>query len=212
MTDDQTLPVSIDELEAAIASIEAAPRPPQSADAPVVAQTPTTQTGSPLDMREYVDVNQLKKDVSFDLHDLDNAIRSHASLFVHYANLARLARAQADRMKAVVDVLESKLYAIHREALMSEGKKATEAQVTAAVQCDPRWMSAQMKRIDAKAIYDLANDAREAFAQRKDMLVQVSVDRRTEQQGEFRVNAARAVAEESRAGVLKHLAEQKASA
>jgi hypothetical protein len=205
-------PVSIEALQAAIDEIENTSKPSPVYVEPrpdvVIPQTPV----SPLALKQYVNVEQLKKDLSFELSDLDNAIRSHAALFGHYSNLSCLARHQADRMKATVEVLESKLYTIHREIFAQEGKKATEAQIDAAVKCDPRWLSAQHKKIDAKAIAELAGDAREAFAQRKDMLVQVSVDRRIEQQGEMRFALKETAVQDARKAALDHLAAQKSAA
>lgn len=148
---------------------------------------------SKLSLNEFVNADQLKRDVAFDPNDLDPAVREHAALFVHYSNLARLARRQFEQMKVTVDVLCSRLYAIHRERLLKEGGKATEALIEASVKSDPRYYAAQKKLIDARAIYDLASDAREAFSQRKDMIIQTSVDRRRERDGELRVKTAEAV-------------------
>lgn len=165
----------------------AVPNPQPAANtAPAGATLPPA--GNPLNLREFVDAEQLKRDVEFNVANLDEAVQSHASLFVHYANNARLARRQHDRMKAACDILESRLDSYHREVLKAAGK-ATENQIAAAVKADPRWWAAQQRLIDAKAIYDLANDAKEAFAQRRDMIVQISVDRREERKGELRIKA-----------------------
>jgi hypothetical protein len=61
----------------------------------------------------------------------------------------------------------------------------------AAVKADPRWWAAQQRLIDAKAIYDLANDAKEAFSHRRDMIIQTSVDNRVERQGELRFQSVK---------------------
>jgi hypothetical protein len=142
---------------------------------------------NPLYLRDFVEVERLKLDCNIDLSDLDNAVRQQASLYVHYADLARQARRQHERMKVTAEVMESKLYHIHRTALLQEGVKPTKDQVDAAVRMDPRWYAAMQKVIDAKAIMDLAVDAREALSQRKDMLVQITVDRRREMEGQMRV-------------------------
>ncbi len=209
----ETASLTIEELERTIKAIEAEERPSAIPQTPpqLDPQAPRS-TPSPLALNEFVDPDQLKRDVEFDLNDLDNAIRSHAALFVHYANLSRLARRQFERMKATAEILESKLYAVHREALLAAGGKATEATIDAAVKCDPRWFATQQKVIDSRAIYDLAGDAREAFAQRKDMLIQISVDRRVERQGEIRIGAAKSAVEEARGDVLAHIAQQNAAA
>jgi hypothetical protein len=60
-----------------------------------------------------------------------------------------------------------------------------------AVKADPRYANAQNQIIEARALFDIANDAREAYTQRKDMIVQISVDRRREREGQLRIIAAK---------------------
>jgi hypothetical protein len=151
-----------------------------------------------------VDVEQLKRDVEFNPADLDAAVQNHASLFVHYANNARLARRQHDRMKAAFDILNSRLDALHRESLKAAtAGKATETQILSAVKADPRWWAAQQRLIDAKAIYDLANDAKEAFSHRRDMIIQTSVDNRVERQGELRIQSVKEGVQDGRKAALE---------
>jgi hypothetical protein len=206
MTTEAKVPaaISVEELQETLASIENEPRPQES-------PAPTPVSTSPLQLREFVSAPQLKRDVAFELHDLDNAIRMQAGLYVHYADLARQARRQHDRMKVTAEVMESRLYATHREAVITAGGKPTKDQVEALVRTDPRWYAAQQKVIDAKAIMDLAVDSREALHQRKDMLVQVSVDRRREREGELRIGggAVSPHAQDARDGVLAHLQSQR---
>lgn len=200
-------PMTLEELEATIDRIESEERPSPVLVAPLPAAAPKPAR-NPLDLKDYVDADQLKRDVNFDVADLDTAICQHAGLFVHYSDLSRRARQQWEKMKVTVEVLESRLYAIHKEAMVAAGVKPTEAAVAAAVNSDPRWHAAKMKVIDAQAISNFAGDAREAFSQRKDMLVQVSVDRRVEQQGELRIRVAQAANGEARGDVATHLAQQ----
>lgn len=156
--------------------------PPAAAES-----TAIFEASSPIVLKEFVAVAELKTDVQFNVNDLDTAVMEQAGLFVHYADQARLAKRQSERMKTAFEILESRLYAQHRALLIEKNGKATEAQIEAAVKTDPRWWKGNTLMIDARAIYDLASDAREAFSQRKDMIVQVSVDRRTERQGTMRV-------------------------
>lgn len=177
--------------------------PQQIAPPPAVNESVIQSTGSVIGaLVEFVAPAELRADVAFDLNYLDEAIRDHAGRFVHYAGLSARARRQYELTKAITEVAESKLYAIHRESFAAEGKKATEGQIEAAVKQDPRWFSAQQRLIDARAIASLAGDAREAFSQRKDMLVQVSVDRRTEMQGELRIRAAQAAQGDARTAAV----------
>ena len=194
--------MTVEELEELVDKIDSEGPPPSMKPTPAA----TAKSDSPLALKEYVDAEQLKKDVEFDPNDLDNAVRQHASLFIHYANLARLARRQWERMKAAAEIMESRLAMHHRAAQITDGKKPTEASVDAAVKCDPRWFATQQKLIDARAIYELANDAREAFGQRRDMIVQVSVDRRREKEGALRIMSDPAG---DRARVLENLSKGK---
>lgn len=187
-------PMSIEDMERVMREIEEGEgvRPgvvtPPKAQAAI--ESETLKRENPLALKEFVNPEQLKKDVEFNVNDLDNAMMEHASMFVHYSNLARLSRRQFERMKAAMEILESRLSHIHREKLTNDGKKVTEASVEAAVKTDPRWWAAQQRLIDSRAIHDLANDSREAFMQRKDMLVQIGVDRRRERESQVRIMGA----------------------
>jgi hypothetical protein len=200
-------PLTVEQLEEALKGIENEDRTPGILD--------EKTANNPLLLREFVDADQLRRDVSFELHNLDNAIRQQAGLYVHYADLARRARRQHDKMKTTAEVMEAKLYSVHRQAFINQGiAKPTKDQIDAAVKMDPRWFAAQQKVIDARAIMDLAVESREALSQRKDMLVQVSVDRRREREGEMRVGAApqdprHPMNQDTREGVLAHLRQQR---
>jgi hypothetical protein len=178
-------PVSVSEVESAMKSIEESVdtgRPPE----------PVAVARSPFALKEFVDVEQLKLDVTINPNDLDDAVLSHAAKFVHYANQSRLARRQWEKMKNAFDILESRLYQVHRELLTAgEAKKPTEAVIDAAVKTDPRWWAASNRLTDAQAIYNLANDARSAFEQRRDMIIQISTDRREERKGQLRIMEAK---------------------
>lgn len=149
-------------------------------------------------VESFVDAEQLKQDVSFSLSDLDNAVREQAPLYVHYAVLAGQARRQYERLKGTFEILESKLSAKYRNELAEGGRKVTEAAIEAAIKSDPLWYAAHERVLDARQIMDLANDAREAFSMRKDMLIQVTADRRKEAEGEMRVKAAQEISDTTR--------------
>jgi hypothetical protein len=169
-------------------------------------------SSNPLHLREFVDAEQLKKDVEFSVHNLDEAVQNHASMFVHYANNARMARRQFERMKAAFEILESRLDAHYRLTLKMNGEKVTDKAIEAAVKGDPRWWAGQQRLIDAKAIYELANDARSAFEHRRDMIVQVSVDRRKEREGELRFRSEQAIADGREAALAAERARRAATA
>jgi len=138
-------------------------------------------------IKVYVDPVQLAKDVAFSVNDLDSAVMNQAGLFVHYASQKVAAMRQFERLKAALEILESQLDNLYREEMKKENPKTTEAAIAAAVKSDKRWWRAHTLMTDAKAVFELAKNACDAFDHRKDMIVQISVDRRTERQGQLRI-------------------------
>jgi hypothetical protein len=135
----------------------------------------------------FVDVEKLTQDTAINPNDIDDAMCKQASLYAFYAEQARKARRQYERMKSLFEILESKLDNEHRTRLKEESAKTTEQQISTAVKNDPRWWAMQQQLIEARGVYDLASDAREAFSQRRDMIIQVASDRREERKGAMRM-------------------------
>ena len=142
----------------------------------------------------YVDPEQVKEDLHFDLTDLDGAMQKHASMFIHYAQIAVRARSQYDRWKSALEVLESQLDNHYRTTLKEENPKTTEPQIRSAVVNDPRWKVASARVIEAKTQHNLAESVERAFEHRKDMLLQIARNVAKENEGRLRVahNAAAA--------------------
>lgn len=151
---------------------------------------------------------QFKKDLSIDITDLDNEVRTHASMYFHYASGAADARSALLTAKIADDLECAHLYTLHLERLTKLGK-STIAQIESAVKCDPRWEQSRLRVVAAQKIADVASESREAFTQRKDMLVQLTVDRRREGEGELRIRVAQASNGDARSDVLKMLAQQR---
>lgn len=146
------------------------------------------KVGSEVALRRFVDMDQLKKDVSINPNDLDSAMMEHASLYVHYASQTVSARRQYERLKNAFEILEARLDAEYRESLSSEGgKKPTEAAIRNALVADKRWSGAQAKVIEAQSIWKLCEVGENALIQRKDLILEVARDRRKEKEGELRV-------------------------
>ncbi|MFP3614749.1 hypothetical protein SB778_32205 [Paraburkholderia sp. SIMBA_050] len=190
--------LSVAEMAALVGDLETPPTAPivnaTIASAPAAAApAPTPKTAEPTasGLKVFVDVDQLKKDLQVNPNDLDDAVISQAPMFVHYAQQAAQARRQWEKSKLAAEATESQLDAAWRKKFLEDGTKVTEKVVENAVKADPRYIKAHTQVIEARALYDIANDAREAYMQRKDMIVQVSVDRRREREGQLRIQAAR---------------------
>jgi hypothetical protein len=138
-------------------------------------------------LKVYVDVAQLRLDLQINPNDLDDSVMSQAPMFIHYAEQAAWARRQMEKCKLAAEVTESQVDAAWRKKFAEDGTKVTETMVANAVKSDPRVIKAKTQTIEARALFDIANDSREAFMQRKDMIVQVSVDRRRERDGQLRI-------------------------
>jgi hypothetical protein len=219
--------VSMEELQSALAGLETPPPTVTIANAgpavTVAAKTATegaevhvptvrVERPNPLAMVHFVDPDQVKKDVDIDITDLDNETRRQSATYLFHAQNASKAKAQAKRVKNTAEILESRLYSIHREELGKDGKKVTEAMVDAAVKNDRLFYEMKQKVIDSELIADLARDTANSLEQRKDMLVQLTVDRRKEREGELRIGAAKDAVQGAREDVLKLIAGQQNTA
>ncbi|MEZ2310850.1 hypothetical protein AB6809_29820 [Paraburkholderia sp. RCC_158] len=162
-----------------------------AAATPAAAAAPKASEPTVSGLKVFVDVGQLKQDLQVNPNDLDDAVISQAPMFVHYAQQAALARRQWEKSKLAAEVTESQLDSAWRKKFLEDGTKVTEKVVENAVKSDPRYIKAHTQVIEARALYDIANDAREAYMQRKDMIVQISVDRRRERDGQLRILAAK---------------------
>lgn len=145
------------------------------------------KVGNETMLNRFIDAEQLKKDVSINMNDLDNAMIQHASLYVHYATLTVNARRQYERLKNAFEILEARLDGEYRESLADSGKKVTEAAIRNAMVADKRWSGAQAKVIEAQTIWKFCEVAESAMDQRKDMILEVARDRRKEKEGQIRV-------------------------
>lgn len=137
-------------------------------------------------LKNFVDADQVKSDISINMADLDTAMIEHPGLELHYAIQTANARRQYERLKAATEILEAKIDAEVREKWVGD-KKPTEAAIKAAVLADKRYSGAQSKLIDAQHIWKLCEAAENAFRSRKDLLLEVARDRRKEKEGQMRV-------------------------
>lgn len=140
-------------------------------------------------LKEFIDGDQVKADLSINLSDLDSMMIEHSALELHYAMQTANARRQYERVKNAVEILEAKIDAEMRDSMVTEDKKKpTEAAIKAAVLADKRYSAGQSKWINAQYILKLCEAAESAFSSRKDMLLEIARDRRKEREGQLRVN------------------------
>lgn len=147
-------------------------------------------------VKKLIDPEQLKADASFSDVNLDDELHRQASLRAYYGTQLARAEYQVDNLKLRMGVIESKLDQKVRDEAASEGNKITEAMISKAIARNPEYVRVQMQINEAKMIAKIAKEGTEAINQRKDMLVQVAVDRREGMKGEVRVRTQQAAEED----------------
>ena len=143
------------------------------------------------EVRQFVDADQLKKDMTFSPVDLTSAMMEQSSLFAHYGVLAAKASRQVDDIKLLLETIEAKVYRKLRDEAADEGKKTTEAQLEKSVATHDQVLSYRRALNEAKQGEAIAKTAVEAFRHRRDMLVQQGLISREEMKGELSISARR---------------------
>jgi len=135
-------------------------------------------------VKTFINPVQFKEDVSVNVADLDDAFVRQASLFAHYGMQTARAVEQMDNLKLLLEVKEAQLNNEHREALLAQGGKVTEAMISNAVLTDSRYIKTRKAFNEAKGVLEINKASTEAFRQRRDMLIQIGADAREERKGE----------------------------
>lgn len=86
--------------------------------------------------------------------------------------------------KARVDSTFHRLNIEHRERIIAQGGKATEAMVTAAVETDPEWSSVKLAAIEAEVEKARVNGVCESIRARRDMLISLGSHVRVEMEND----------------------------
>lgn len=159
-------------------------------------------------VHQYLDVDQLKKDLAYTPTNLTDAMMQQASLFVHYGIGASSASRQVDDVKMILEITEAKIYRKLREEAAKKETKLTEAQLEKNVALDANVRSIRRALNEAKQIEANCKIAVESFRQRRDMLVQQGLLSREEMKGEVSIsrrNAAEDAGEATKKRVLARI-------
>jgi hypothetical protein len=118
-----------------------------------------------------LDRNEFDKDKAIDPGQLDVEACRQAELFFKYAEKSISAKAEVDRMKFALDVLEAKLRSTMMDSPEKFGlSKTTENAITAAVKTHKDYTIAYEAYLKAKEVSSLLDVAREAMEQKKRMI------------------------------------------
>ena len=104
----------------------------------------------------------------------------HPSTFAFFAGVQALAKKEVDRASLIFETKEAQLREARREELRSNGQKATDRALDAHLKTVPELQEIQ-ERIALKAYkYNLSKNIVSSLDHQKDIIVQLSANRRAE--------------------------------
>lgn len=142
---------------------------------------------STITLKNFIESENLAKDLSYSDLDLTTAMMNQAGLFAHYGVLAAKASAQVDLVKLMLEKIEADVYKAKRDEAAMTGEKITEAMLGNMVALDKEIIDLKKKLADAKRVEAIAKIAVESFRHRRDMLVQQGLISREERKGDIRI-------------------------
>lgn len=146
---------------------------------------PAPSGGITIKIQNFIDEEQLSRDVAYNPLDLTTAMMQQSSFFVEYGRLHAQAARQLDTIELYVKNLEATVYQQHRNKMTAAGEKFTESVLDKAVLRDSRVQNAMKALNDARHVERMTKMAVDGFRQRRDMLIQHGLIFREEMKGEL---------------------------
>jgi len=125
-------------------------------------------------------MEDLKKKFEIDETNLDEELAKQASMFVYYAELAVKTEKEYQQFKMEAEEIGALIAKQIREEYENEGKKLTEKLLEQEVITNPKNKIVRQKLLDLQAKRDLAKVLKEGWHMRKDMLIQIAINKRAE--------------------------------
>jgi hypothetical protein len=136
---------------------------------------------------DYIDTDQLTKDITFSPNDLTTAMIQQASLFAHYGILHAKAQRQVDTVKLLLENTESAIYKMIRDEMNARSEKFTETLLEKLISRNSRVVGMKKALNEARRVEAVCKISTEAFRHRRDMLIQQGLISREEMKGELAV-------------------------
>ena len=127
---------------------------------------------------EYL--NLAKNYLTVDEDTMDLAIKRHPSIFAFFGSVLSYAKRESDKLITMLEMLEAKNMELRRAELTSQGTKATQGALNAYVLTVPELVDLRAKLLEAQHKYNLARNMISSLGHQKDMLVQMSANKRAE--------------------------------
>jgi len=127
---------------------------------------------------EYL--NLAKNYLTVDEDSMDLAIKRHPSVFAFFGSVLSHAKKESDKLSTKLEMLEAKHMEMRRAELTGQGTKATQGALQAYVLTITELMVLREELTEAQHKYNLARNMLTSLDHQKDMLVQMSANKRAE--------------------------------
>lgn len=160
---------------------------------------PAPEPARTIKVRDFIDVEKAKVDLTYSHANLSGAMVDQAALFAHYGELLAQAARQVDDLQMMLDIAKAKFARKIRDAATAAGEKLSIPVLEAEVMVTPKIIEIRKAINVAKQIEANAKTMVEAFRHRKDMLIQLGAGEREEKKGELRTMVRREAEEATKA-------------
>jgi|TARA_Y100000034_G_scaffold37090_1_gene45589 hypothetical protein len=121
--------------------------------------------------KDYIDITE---------SNVEGRLLKHTSVFAFFGAVLAHAKKQQDKLAHALEMEEAKHKELRRSEFLQQGKKATEASLNGYVYTVREINELRDKSFDVQHKYNLAKNLMSALDHQKDMLVQMSANRRAE--------------------------------
>lgn len=150
---------------------------------------------------KYPTAGEIRDDLAFTEATLDDNMITQAGLFAHYARLAGDAQYELERAKMRLEIGESNAALKLRDRAEMNGSRITEKMIENQVLSDKKVVALKLELAKSRRNYEGMKSTMEALRHKKDMMIQIGVARRTENEVQARVMERRAETENKVADV-----------
>tara|TARA_R110000744_G_scaffold89107_1_gene173376 strand:- start:236 stop:676 length:441 start_codon:yes stop_codon:yes gene_type:complete len=127
---------------------------------------------------EYLNIT--KSYLSIDDSSMDMAIKRHPSVFAFFCSVLSYAKLTMDKVSSVVEIQEAKHTELRRAELAAVGTKATQGALTNYTLTVPELIVLRDELLEAQHKYNLSKNIVTSLDHQKDMLIQMSANKRAE--------------------------------
>tara|TARA_R100000458_G_scaffold11747_2_gene9538 strand:+ start:7169 stop:7609 length:441 start_codon:yes stop_codon:yes gene_type:complete len=127
---------------------------------------------------EYLNIT--KTYLSVDEGTMDIAIKRHPSVFAFFGSVLSFAKRASDGLNSKLEMKEAKHMELRRAELAEKGVKATQAALTNYILTVQELVDLREEVLESQHRYNLAKNIVTSLDHQKDMLVQMSANKRAE--------------------------------